>query len=321
VDRAPREGDAVTSIMVRPKALRRRAAAPDTTGEVDHGPEARTAPADLRTDVVRVVGRGFTTLGLLVVTFAVYLLAITPLLHARDQRGLDRRFRDYVASQQAWVGGVIPEGEPVAKLVIPSLGVDEIVVEGTSGSELRKGPGHLRTSALPGQAGNAVLAGHRVAFGGTFRHIDRLRKGDLIVATTGQAVNRYRVTGVAEVAADQHDVLGPTADNRLTLITSAPMLRASRRLVVTAELRRAPLPTQAARPIDLRTDELGLHGDRSGGFGLLLWLEALAVATLAAVWLRRRWARWTSWLVVAPVLALLLLLVFDSFVPVLPSTL
>jgi hypothetical protein len=77
----------------------------------------------------------------------------------------------------------------------------------------------------------------------------------------------------------------------------------------------------APRPDELRTDELGLHGDRSGGFGLLLWAEALALAVLAAVWLRRRLGRWSTWLIAAPVIALLLLLVFDSLAPVLPSTL
>src|SRR5262249_24078780 len=162
----------------------------------------------------------------------------------------------------------IPEGEPVARIEIPAIGVHQIVVEGTSGSQLRKGPGHQRTSALPGQAGNVVIAGHRVPFGGPFRHLDELQPGDVIVTTTGQAITRYRVTKVFEVSRHGGDVIDPTNDNRLTLVTSSPLLRASKRLVVTAELqRKTPLPTVAARPTALRTDELGLHGDRSGGFG------------------------------------------------------
>ncbi|MBV9950773.1 MAG: sortase [Acidimicrobiia bacterium] len=312
----------MTSIIEdREDDLRPTTSTPEPDAVATDEPSA-ASNGPLGPDVVRTVGRGLTVLGLLVLAFVVYLVAITPLMQGRDQRGLDRRFRSYVETQQTWIGGEIPEGEPVAKLEIPSIGFQQIVIEGTDGSQLRKGPGHERTSALPGQAGNAVIECRRVTYGAPCLHLDRLAEGDLIEATTGQAITRYLVTKVFEVSRKGVDVIDPTRDNRLTLVTSAPLLRASRRLVVTAELqRKEPLPTEAARPTDLRTDELGLHGDRSGGFGVLLWLEALALAAVGAVLLRRRWSRWTTWLVMAPIIALLVVLVFDSVAPVLPSTL
>lgn len=271
-------------------------------------------------EVVAVVGQGLTIFAAVVLLYVGYLGGISALEHGRDQRGLSNRFASYLGGGQAWIGGVIPEGEPVALLEIPVLGVHEVVVEGTSSSLLRQGPGHLRSAPLPGQPGNAVVAGRRVAYGGPFRHLDRLKAGDEITATTGQGMAKYVVTEVKEVSRAAPDVLDDFGDARLTLVTSAPMLRAERRLVAIAELRSPVRAAPAARPANLRTDELGLQGDRAGAFALLLWAQALLVAALGAAWLRRRWRRWPTYLLAVPVLAVLVLLVFDSFTPILPST-
>ena len=125
----------------------------------------------------------------------------------------------------------------------------------------------------------------------------------------------------AEIDRHSPDAVDDFGDNRLTLVTSAPEFQATRRLVVTATLRSALRAVPAEQPADIRPDEFGLNSDHSTAFALLLWAQALLIASLGAAWLGRRWRLWPTYVVALPVLALLLLLVFDSFAPVLPSTL
>ena len=208
-----------------------------------------------------------------------------------------------------------PRGERVAQLVIPSLGVEEIVVEGTSATQ---GPATCARHLFQVEAGNAVLAGRRASTA-PFRHLDQLGRGDVIVVTTGQGVSRYWVTDVAEVGRDQDDVVDPTVT--VDANTSTPVLRADHRLVVTADLRSKPLQTACASPGRAAYRRARPAATGPGASGWCSWLEALALAMLDAVLLRRRMGRWAAYLLMAPVVALLVLLVFDSLTPVLPSTL
>lgn len=281
----------------------------------------RRPPAFLASTTATVVAQGLTLFGVLVLAYVVYLVAVSGLGHARDQRGLDARFDASVEDRSAPVGGEIAEGVPVARLEIPAIGLDEVVVEGTTGAELKRGPGHLRTSPLPGQRGNVVIAGRRLSYGAPLQDIDRLGAGDVVRVTTGQGTVEYEVVTTRTVSPDDTDVIEDLGDNRLTLVTSTPRLLANRRLVASALLRSSPQPAPAGTPTELRSEELALHADGSNGIALLLWSQALLAAGLATAWLWRRWARRPTALLAAPVLALLVVLVFDSFTPLLPSTL
>ena len=142
--------------------------------------------------------------------------------------------------------------------------MNEVVVEGARSGQLRAGPGHVVGSALPGQPGNAVIAGRRTLYGGPFKHLDSLEPGDRIVVTTGQGKSTYRVTGIAKSYGAVHgSVFGDYGDNRLTLFTADPPFRASRRLVVTAKLVERPYEAT-----ELRTDarRRGTRSHRRAGF-------------------------------------------------------
>ena len=124
-------------------------------------------------------------------------------------------------------------GAPVARLVIPRLGMDEIVVEGVGDSELNAGPGHLPGSPLPGERGNAVISAHRDRH---FHGLDRVEIGDTVATETV----RERVTWVITERKLLHrhsPALFATREPTLTLTTCWPVRYlgpAPERLLLTA---------------------------------------------------------------------------------------
>ncbi len=127
-------------------------------------------------------------------------------------------------------------GEPLAKLIIPRLSAELYVVEGDGPAELRRGPGHIQQTALPGGKGNCVIAGHRDTH---FRILKDIRKGDDIVLETRNGEYLYRVKNTRVISPTNLAPLKPTSDPELNLITCYPFYyvgSAPRRFVVQAEL-------------------------------------------------------------------------------------
>jgi sortase A len=135
----------------------------------------------------------------------------------------------------------IKEGDAIARLEIPAIGVDKIVVAGVEKSDLKKGPGHYPDTPLPGQLGNAAIAGHRTTYGQPFYDIDKLKVGDEIIATTPSGRFVYTVTGQQIVSADDYQVVATTDPTvaSLTLTSCHPKYTASQRIVVTSTLDQA----------------------------------------------------------------------------------
>ncbi len=160
------------------------------------------------------------------------------------------------ATRAAILADLYPdEGESLARIVIPAINVDWIVVEGVSVEDLRKGPGHYQTTPNPGQAGNAAIAGHRTTYGAPFHRVDELQPGDSIFVTTVQGVFEYRVLGFDEtrrrggdlgyfiVDPSETQVLDQGDENILTLTACHPKYSARQRIIVQAELVGEPVPT------------------------------------------------------------------------------
>jgi sortase A len=131
------------------------------------------------------------------------------------------------------VEGRLTEGAPVARLQIPRLGVDEIVVEGVSDGALNTGPGHYRGSALPGERGNSIISAHRDRH---FSGLDGLRVGDTITTQTRHKSHTWVVSSrrIVDRAAP---ALFRTDEPTLTLTTCWPIRflgTAPDRLIVTA---------------------------------------------------------------------------------------
>lgn len=113
----------------------------------------------------------------------------------------------------------MPAGAAVATLSIPRIHLSTVVLHGTDARTLRRGPGHLERTALPGEPGNVVIAGHRDTF---FRPLREIQVGDSIVLESPRGRFDYRVASLQVVKSDDLSVLEQSSDDLLTLITCYP---------------------------------------------------------------------------------------------------
>jgi sortase A len=111
------------------------------------------------------------------------------------------------------------DGASLARFEIPRLNMDTVVIEGDTDADLRRAIGHIPGTALPGSAGNVGIAGHRDTF---FRPLRNVRAGDVISLQTKGATYRYKVESTEVVMPDRSDVLNPTPEPHLTLVTCFP---------------------------------------------------------------------------------------------------
>jgi len=126
------------------------------------------------------------------------------------------------------------KGDSIARIQIPSIGVDEYVVEGTDLESLRKGPGHYPDTPLPGEQGTTAIAGHRTTYGAPFRHIDELDRGDRIIVDMPDGRFIYRVEESKIVDDQDLSVLNPVGYRRLLLSACHPLYSAAQRIIVYA---------------------------------------------------------------------------------------
>lgn len=129
-----------------------------------------------------------------------------------------------------------PGPEQAVRIQIPAINVDAPIVQGDGWEQLKKGVGQHIGSANPGQPGNLVLTGHNDVYGEVFRYLEKLQPGDLILIFTAQRQFVYVVTGNQIVEPTQVEVMAPTSEPTLTLITCHPYLVDKQRYVVFARL-------------------------------------------------------------------------------------
>lgn len=235
----------------------------------------------------------------------VYLFLLSGLQHARSQHMLYATFRAELAQAQIPTGGQIPAGKPVAMISVPSAGLkDEIVVEGTSSGQLRTGPGHLRTSPLPGQPGDATIYGKSISYGAPFARVSSLKPGADITVTTGQGVFQFVVIDVRKKGDLQPAQTG-AGSSRLTLATAGgSQFAPTDAIFVDAALKGKAAAASGGRPsaITAPEDLMKQNIDAVTLIQLVLWLQLIVVVSCGIVWLAPRWSRSQVWLVAAPVL-------------------
>jgi sortase A len=291
--------------------------------------------------ILRGVGKSLIAAGIVILLFVAYEVWGTGLITTGHQNALRQQFDRNLQAHHVPVppngttASTLPtpttvpirpvqatkappaDGAPIGIIDVPKIGANYVVVQGTSEADLERGPGHYVGTALPGNPGNAAIAGHRTTYLRPFYNLDQMAPGDPIFVTTTQGRFQYAVVDTLVVGPTYVAVLNPTATPMLTLTTCNPRFSASTRMVVQAKL---VTPVVAAAPVTKKpVARPTLVGNQGGWVRALLWgLACLAFGIVAwLVW--RRWRRW--WVPVVSVVGLLILLYvfFGAINPLLPQ--
>jgi sortase A len=134
-------------------------------------------------------------------------------------------------------------GDAIARLEIPKLDLDVVVVNGTEAGDLRRGPGRHLSTYMPGERELVYIAGHRTTYGAPFSDIDDLRPGDRVIVEVPYGTFEYRVTGHRIVDQYELSVLRTKHREQLALQACHPRFFASHRYIVYATPVRAIAPT------------------------------------------------------------------------------
>jgi sortase A len=287
--------------------------------------------------IIAAIGRTLIAAGVLMLLFVAYQLWGTNLSEASSQDALRQQLARQLphptsttrpSPTATTTTSTVPPleavpGDALGRIQIPKIGVDKIVVEGVGEEDLKKGPGHYPGTPLPGEHGNAAIAGHRTTYGAPFYNLNELSAGDSIYITTGQGRFQYSVTGSQVVAPTDVAVVGATADNRLTLTTCNPRFSAAQRLVITAALvtpavsppHRDITAPSPAKPV------AALNEGSSGAIGPSVGWGAASGAIWLAAWVAsRRWRRRLPYFIGGPVFLVPLYFFFENVSRLLPSS-
>jgi len=291
-----------------------------------------------------ITGRVLIGAGVLLLLFTAYQIWGTSIQESHTQAGLRtqlqaetgsaqirRALAQAVALDRLPTGPPVtaqrtqdpPEGDPIGDIRIPVIGINQVVVEGTNSADLRKGPGHYIGTPLPGQGGNASIAGHRTTYGHPFYNLDSVKVGDPIVLTTLQGIFVYDATRSWVVSPTDTDVVKNVFADVLTLTTCNPRFSASTRLIVQAKLAHSQLfPNSGLPAAALHADPKSqdLAGDSSVALAdALIWgfgTVALGVGVFYAAYRFRR-QRWVIYGVGAAGVLVLLWFFFGAVSPLL----
>jgi sortase A len=166
---------------------------------------------------IRTIARRASSLllavGVLILAYAAYVVVDEKLYQARALKRLER------GKQLTEMAGPPADGTPIGQIQIHRLGVSVVVVQGESEAILRRAVGHLARTALPGQEGNVVLAGHRDTF---FRPLKGIVAGDHITMSTPDHDFEYVVESTSIVEPTDVRVIEPSGGHTLTLISCFP---------------------------------------------------------------------------------------------------
>jgi sortase A len=201
-------------------------------------------------------------------TSVLVLYGVGPMLEVRSQRSLLADYRVEIDQAANSFNSTVesedtieaPElGTPVAILDVGDMEMEQVVVEGVGPQQTRRGPGHVPGTAGPGQPGNSAIVARNGAFGGVFRKLDDLRRGDRILVTTTQGRSVYEVSEVRsasvsdtpEAAGEETTTTESTTTAATTTSTSAPEARGAAAGTTTTATTEPLLPEGSLTTADL----------------------------------------------------------------------
>ncbi len=197
---------------------------------------------------IRELGLALITIGVIILLFVGYQLWGTGFAERHSQATLKRGFEAAVVASSgdnptvgtAGTGNQSSQSPALSgaidHMVIPRIKLDKYVVQGVAEQDLQQGPGHYPQTPLPGQDGNAAIAGHRTTYLAPFRYLNELEPGDLIVVKMPYALFTYRVQRQQIVTPTSLWITANKGYERLVLSACNPLYSASQRIAVFASL-------------------------------------------------------------------------------------
>jgi sortase A len=153
------------------------------------------------------------------------------------------------------------EGQAIGRIIIPRLGLNMVLVNGTDEGSLQRGPGRDLRSYMPGEDRLVYIAGHRTTFLAPFAEINTIEPGDRIWLEMPYASFVYRAVRHVIVPADDLAVLRSPRHELLALQACHPRFFATHRYIVYAHLvdinPRRGRPVQPARLADALSSPTG----------------------------------------------------------------
>jgi sortase A len=315
-----------------------------TAGEVTPVPAPRPASGlrRFRTehhDALISVANWVRNIGAIIILFAAWQLWGTAIAQHHSQAALKQQFDAKVHAHRAPPGKITllpatlqipqpPDGQVMAQIQIPAIGVNQYVVSGTNESDLELGPGHYIGTAMPGQAGNVAIAGHRTTHGAPFNRLAELAVGDPIYLTDLSGQRLTYIVAVTPFAVSPYNVsvLNYFGDSRLTLTTCNPEYSARQRLIVVAGFQSASLVKSAHGRVAVDAGhpyKVTISGEAGWNTSLLPAMFLVAGLLVALGLTNRRWARMlgteSRWLILVPIWVAGLFLLFQVMTNFLPA--
>ena len=267
-----------------------------------------------RKQYLRTVGVSLVLLSVFLLGFAVYLFGLSSVQESRHQTTLYAELRNELGQAVAPTGPTT-SGAPVAILDFPTLGVSNlVVVEGTTPENLMAGPGLVRSTPLPGQAGTSEIYGRLATFGAPFSHLGSLKVGDEFKTVTSLGTSTYKVAAFG----DSSHLVSDPAPNKLILLTAGSPYVPTYYSYVDADLVSAVQPQPGGLP-PIFSDEVALAGDDGALVVLLLWSLALAGVSALATFGAARWAPWPTYVAAAPIVLVIVWNIYQNLAAVLPN--
>ncbi len=310
------------------RGLRRKpteAAQPREKKKKQREPRPPAGPPQGVDAAAAVISSSFTMIAIVCLWMAAQMLFLGSISQHRAQDLLYDELRYVLAGppdKAPPLGPVVPVGDPVALLTIPSIDLEQVVVEGTASGDTLVGPGHRRDTPLPGQLGTSVVYGRAATYGGPFAKITELQAGDEIEVVGAQGDKVFKVLGVRR-AGDPLPQPAPEGAARLTLVTAEGSGRfgaiAPENVVyVDAEAKKA-FPAPPGRPTVVPESELAMGRDLGALPLLALCLALLLALTLGVVAARQRWSTALVWVVACPLALALSWATTDVVMRLLPN--
>ncbi len=273
-----------------------------------------------------VVRFALVVVALASIGMVVQLAYVSRLEHRSAQVSLYNKFRTQLALGTGPLGPRGPHhstlalGAPMAQIIIPSIGVSQVVLEGTTGTVLADGPGHDRSTVFPGGTGDSVILGRAAAYGGPFGLIHELKNGARVTVITQVGTSVFKVVDVRPAGTKVRPVA--RGRSRLTLGTASGTSFVPSGVVwVDADRVGPPLPAQRPAVKTVPSSERPLGFDTGTLWVLTLWVLLLAALAAGAVWTWRRRGRAQAWIVFTAPVLLVWMFVADQFARLLPNLL